>query len=229
MDHRRRAERDRARRPAHAEGPSVPAPGEQRLREPQHRDVRQARRPLVHRAERRSTAASIRRSARCGCSAHRAAKGPTGSRRHRRAHVYYASLAGRYLGRIDVRTGRATVLRPPTAGQGARRAWSDSRGRIWISEWNAGQGRHVRPAHEALARVARAGREPDGLRGLRRRARQGLADATSGRTRSWRFDPGTARFTSVALPSADAAVRQILGRPGEVWGAESGTDKLVVV
>jgi virginiamycin B lyase len=24
-------------------------------------------------------------------------------------------------------------------------------------------------------------------------------------------------------------VRQLLGRPGEVWGAESGTDKLVVV
>jgi len=24
-------------------------------------------------------------------------------------------------------------------------------------------------------------------------------------------------------------VRQILGRPGEVWGAESGTDRLVVV
>jgi streptogramin lyase len=24
-------------------------------------------------------------------------------------------------------------------------------------------------------------------------------------------------------------VRQILGRPGEVWGAESGVDKLVVV
>jgi virginiamycin B lyase len=24
-------------------------------------------------------------------------------------------------------------------------------------------------------------------------------------------------------------VRQLLGRPGEVWGAESGTDRLVVV
>jgi streptogramin lyase len=24
-----------------------------------------------------------------------------------------------------------------------------------------------------------------------------------------------------------AAVRQMLGRPGEVWGAESGTDRLV--
>jgi virginiamycin B lyase len=31
------------------------------------------------------------------------------------------------------------------------------------------------------------------------------------------------------LPSPDAAVRQQLGRPGEVWGAESGADKLVVV
>jgi virginiamycin B lyase len=44
-----------------------------------------------------------------------------------------------------------------------------------------------------------------------------------------RFDPATQRFTRLALPSADAAVRQMLGRPGEVWGAESGTDKLVVV
>ena len=53
--------------------------------------------------------------------------------------VYYASLAGSYLGRINTTTGRATVLQPPTRGQGARRAWSDSRGRIWISEWNAGK------------------------------------------------------------------------------------------
>jgi virginiamycin B lyase len=44
-----------------------------------------------------------------------------------------------------------------------------------------------------------------------------------------RFDPVTSRFTRVRLPSAGAAVRQILGRPGEVWGAESGTDKLVLV
>jgi len=33
----------------------------------------------------------------------------------------------------------------------------------------------------------------------------------------------------VDLPSANAEVRQLLGREGEVWGAESGTDKLVVV
>ena len=31
------------------------------------------------------------------------------------------------------------MLEPPTAGQGTRRVWSDSRGRIWSSQWNAGQ------------------------------------------------------------------------------------------
>ena len=44
-----------------------------------------------------------------------------------------------------------------------------------------------------------------------------------------RFDPANSRFTTVRIPSPDAAIRQSLGRPGEVWGAESGTDKLVVV
>jgi virginiamycin B lyase len=43
------------------------------------------------------------------------------------------------------------------------------------------------------------------------------------------FNPRTQRFTRVRLPSSPANVRQILGRRGEVWGAESGVDKLVVV
>jgi virginiamycin B lyase len=44
-----------------------------------------------------------------------------------------------------------------------------------------------------------------------------------------RFDPETERFTSVGLPSDPADVRQLLGRPGELWGAESAADALVVV
>jgi virginiamycin B lyase len=44
-----------------------------------------------------------------------------------------------------------------------------------------------------------------------------------------RFDPEREVFQSFPLPSPGANVRQILGRTGEVWGAESGTDKLVVV
>ena len=43
------------------------------------------------------------------------------------------------------------------------------------------------------------------------------------------FDPRTEAFRSFPLDAPSAAVRQILGRPGEIWGAESGADRLVVV
>ena len=44
-----------------------------------------------------------------------------------------------------------------------------------------------------------------------------------------RFDPATESFLSVPLPGQGANVRQILGRPGEVWGAASGQDQLILV
>jgi virginiamycin B lyase len=50
-----------------------------------------------------------------------------------------------------------------------------------------------------------------------------------GEDRLLRFDPRTERFTPIRLPTAQAAVRQLLGRGREVWGAESAADKLVVL
>ncbi len=44
-----------------------------------------------------------------------------------------------------------------------------------------------------------------------------------------RFDPVRERFKTFRLRSPGASVRQLLGRRGEVWGAESGADRLVVV
>jgi streptogramin lyase len=52
--------------------------------------------------------------------------------------VFFASLAGNYLGQIDLETGAATVLEPPVTRQGARRVWSDSRGGLWVTGWNSG-------------------------------------------------------------------------------------------
>jgi hypothetical protein len=43
-----------------------------------------------------------------------------------------------------------------------------------------------------------------------------------------RFDPARERFETFRLRSAGANARQPLGRQGEVWGAESATDRLVV-
>ncbi len=44
-----------------------------------------------------------------------------------------------------------------------------------------------------------------------------------------RFDPETEKFESFPSDRENANVRQMLGRPGELWGAESGTDRLVVI
>ena len=44
-----------------------------------------------------------------------------------------------------------------------------------------------------------------------------------------RFDPKTEKFDSFPLPDRYAGVRQLAGRKGEVWGAESGADKLFVL
>lgn len=44
-----------------------------------------------------------------------------------------------------------------------------------------------------------------------------------------RFDPATERFESFPSPRLHANVRQILGRPGEVWLPESGTEHIAVI
>ena len=44
-----------------------------------------------------------------------------------------------------------------------------------------------------------------------------------------RFDPALETFVTFPLQSNPGNVRQILGRPGEVWGAESAGDQLIMI
>ncbi len=142
--------------------------------------------------------------------------------------IYYASLAGSYLGAVDTETGQVTVLEPPTAGAGVRRAWSDSSGRIWIAEWNAGQVGVYDPTDGSWREWRLPGDAP-----------QAYAVYVDELDAVWltdfgtdaivRFDPVTEAFQSFPPESTPSAVRQLLGRDGEVWGAESAADRLVVV
>jgi virginiamycin B lyase len=43
------------------------------------------------------------------------------------------------------------------------------------------------------------------------------------------FDPKTERFERYPMPRDGADIRQILGRKGEVWLPESGTEHLTVI
>jgi len=142
--------------------------------------------------------------------------------------VYYASLAGSHIARIDTQSGAATVIEPPTKGQGARRVWADSKGRIWVSEWNTGQLALYDPGNGSWREWKLPGSEP-----------KPYAVYVDNKDLVWlsdfggnslvRFDPATETFTSFTLPSENGYIRQILGRPGEIWGAESRVDKLVVL
>jgi virginiamycin B lyase len=44
-----------------------------------------------------------------------------------------------------------------------------------------------------------------------------------------RFDPANETFSAFPSDRPRANVRQLNGRPGQVWGGESGTDRLVVI
>lgn len=157
-----------------------------------------------------------------------AGRGPYGIATTPDGTVYYASLAGSYVGRLDATSGEATVLELPTPGQGARRVWSDSSGRIWVSEWNAGQLATLDPATGEWREWSLPGDRPMPYAVyVDENDKVWLSDF--GANALLRFDPLQETFESFLLPSPGASVRQILGRPGEIWGAESATDKLVVI
>lgn len=142
--------------------------------------------------------------------------------------VYFASLAGSYIARIDLETGNVTVLEPPTPDQGARRVWSDSINRIWVSEWDSGKLGVYDPDTKTWKEWQLPGKNPLPYAVyVDEHDKVWISDFAS--NSFLRFDPMLESFEEFKLPSKDAKVRQILGSPEEVWGAESGTDKLVRV
>jgi virginiamycin B lyase len=154
-------------------------------------------------------------------------RGPYGIDATPDGNVFYASLAGSYLGAVDRETGEVTVLEPPTAGAGVRRAWSDSQGRIWISEWEAGQVGVHDPATGAWREWPLPGANPMAY-AVYVDERDDVWLSDFGANAIVRFEPDTETFESFPLSVNPANVRQILGREGEVWGAASAADKLIV-
>ncbi|MBI2880061.1 MAG: lyase [Candidatus Tectomicrobia bacterium] len=154
-------------------------------------------------------------------------RGPYGITGTPQGGVYFASLAGSFIARVHAATGAAEVIEPPTPKQGARRVWSDSKGRIWVSEWNSGNVSRFDPADRTWRTWRLPGERP-----------RTYAVYVDDQDKVWlsdfaanavvRFDPETETFRAFPSPRTGANVRQILGRPGEVWAPESGTDHLVL-
>ena len=154
--------------------------------------------------------------------------GPYGIAATPAGDVYFVSLAGNYLARIDIATGKATVIDPPTPRQGARRVWSDSQGRLWVSYWNTGQVGMYDPALGRWREWKLPGSGPQAYSVWVDAADKVWLTEWSANT-ILRFDPATERFESFPSDRSGARVREMQGRAGEAWGAESGNDRLVMI
>lgn len=145
--------------------------------------------------------------------------------------VWYVSLAGNHLAQIDIDASRpealaARIVEPPTPNQGARRVWTDSQGRLWVSEWNSGNV----SMHDPRDGSWKAWRLP----GERPRCYSVWVDPSD---KVWltdfpansilRFDPSDESFLAFPSDRPGANVRQMDGLAGEAWGGESGTDRIV--
>lgn len=155
-------------------------------------------------------------------------RGPYGICATPRGEIWWCSLAGSFIARVDRRTGDSTIVEPPTRNQGARRVWSDSQGRIWVSEWNSGN----LSMHDPRTLAWRTWRLPgDGPRAYAVYVdeRDIVWVSDFGANAIFSFDPQAERFERFGFPRNGANVRQILGRAGEVWLPESGTEHISVI
>ena len=142
--------------------------------------------------------------------------------------LWWCSLAGSFIARIDRRSGDSIVVEPPTKNQGARRIWSDSRGRLWVSEWLSGNLSMHDPGSKTWRAWRMPGSDPKPY-AVYVNERDQVWVSDFGGNAVFRFDPASETFERFAFPRERAGVRQILGRPGEVWLPESGTEHLSVI
>jgi virginiamycin B lyase len=158
-------------------------------------------------------------------------RGPYGICATPAGDMWWCSLAGSFIAQIDRGSGDSRIVEPPTPGQGARRVWSDSHGRIWVSEWNSGN----LSMHDPRARAGAAWKTWKLPGGSPRTYAVYVDDkdlvwvSDFGANAVLRFDPRNEKFDSWRHPREGAGVRQILGRPGEVWLPESGTEHVTVM
>jgi virginiamycin B lyase len=154
--------------------------------------------------------------------------GPYGIAATPDGEIYFSSLAGSYLGAVDRSSGGVEVIDPPTLGAGLRRVWSDSGGRLGVSEWTAGQVGVYDPRSEDWVEWRLPGDAPQAY-SVFVDDQDAVWLSDFGANAIVRFDPHTESFLSFPSDINPANVRQLLGRAGEVWGAESAADRLVVI
>ena len=139
-------------------------------------------------------------------------RGPYGIDTAPDGSVYYASLAGSHIARIDLESGAATPIARPQQGRapavsGRTRAAASGSASGTPARWRC------TTRERRMEGMAAAGAEGAAVRRVRRRARPGVAERLCGEC-AGALQPrdGAVRHLSVAQPNGQRAAA-----PGEAW------------
>ena len=155
-------------------------------------------------------------------------RGPYGITATPTGEIWFASFAGSHIGHIDRVSGAVQVVPAPNDSAETRRIWSDSQGNLWVSLWGVGELARYTPATATWKSWRLPGDTPSPY-AVYVDERDVVWVSDFGGNAVLSFDPKTEAFTPYPGSASDAEVRQILGRPGEVWLPESGLDRLMVI
>lgn len=143
--------------------------------------------------------------------------------------VWYTNFACNHIAMIDTKTSKATVVPLPHPNPvGARRIWSDSRGRLWLATWGTGELLRYDPADKSWASYKLPGLGP-----------RGYSTYVDEEDVVWvsdfmantvlRFDPKTTSWVDFPADKPTSQLLQMNGRHDEVWGGEQGASSIVFI
>jgi len=144
-------------------------------------------------------------------------------------NVWFVSLANSYLGQVDRKTGDVKVIEPPVPNTGVRRVWSDSKGDLWMSEWNTGQVARYSPKTSQWSRWAIPGQQNARLYAVYVDNKDMVWVSNWADNKVYSFDPKTEKFAAVPGSKSGAEIRQINGAGGMVYLPESGNASIMQV
>lgn len=137
-------------------------------------------------------------------------------------------LTGGALGKVDAKTLKVTKYQPPNKNSRPRRVTVDSKGYIWVGDWNGGAILRFDPKTETFREYKIPGPEPTPY-ALQVDANDNVWFTSHFNDYLGRLDPQTGKFTKYPLPiDSDIGSREMFrDDQGRMWIASPTNDKII--
>ncbi len=144
--------------------------------------------------------------------------------------VWYVSVVGSYIARIDRATATANIVKTTQPAVEPHGIWSDSKGNLWVDLHNSGVLARYAPKTGKWSNWRLPGGKPPHAFGVFVDDKDLVWVVQSTGNAVYAFDPKSEKFVAqIPGSNPNANVRRITGGRGEVWVPEASASRLVVV